>query len=262
MAKTALGFVASAAPIVMNRIALLILVALSLVIAGCSAGTDQLVALDGPVAERPTYAVEETPPLVDSEILERRAKEPELIEEALASTTSTTAPSTTTTTTTSAPATTSPEPASSGSPESTTSSTSTTTTTTTTEPPTTTTTTQAGGFVGSAENEFASSINSYRSSNGLTALSRSGSLDSYARSWAQQMAASGELTHSNFGSLLGQWSSVGENIGVGYSVSSLFGAFVDSTRHEETMVGEFTHVGIGVYQDADGALWTTHVFAR
>lgn len=244
----------------MNRITLLILAALSVVIAACSPGEGQAVVLDGPVAERPTYEVEETPPLVDSEILERQAKEPELIEEALASTTSTTAPPTTTTTTTAAPATTSPEPASSGSPGSTTSSTS--TTTTTTEPPTTTTTTAAGGFVGSAENEFASSINSYRSSNGLPAISRNGSLDSYARSWAQHMAANGGLSHSDIGSLLGQWSAVGENVGVGHSVSSLFGAFVDSPDHKSNIVGEFTHVGIGVYKDADGALWTTHVFAR
>lgn len=240
----------------MNRIALLILAVLSLVVAGCSPGEGQPIAFDGPVAEAPTYVAEETPPLVDSEILEQRAKEPELIEEALASTTSTTAPATTTTT--SAPATTSPEPASSGSPESTTTSTS----TTTTEPPATTTTTQAGGFVGSAENEFASSINSYRDSNGLPALSRNGSLDSYARSWAEQMAANGGLSHSDVGSLLGQWSAVGENIGVGYSVGSLFGAFVDSPDHQSNIVGDFTHVGIGVYQDADGALWTTHVFAR
>lgn len=76
------------------------------------------------------------------------------------------------------------------------------------------------------------------------------------------MAANGGLSHSDVGSLLGQWSSVGENIGVGYSVSSLFGAFVDSPDHQSNIVGEFTHVGIGVYQDADGALWTTHVFAR
>ncbi len=242
----------------MNRITLLIIAVLStlLAVAGLTSSGGEPVSFDGPTTEQPP-----TPALVDSEVLQQRAREPELIEEALASTTSKTAPSTTTTTTTSttsAPTTTQPGSASAGSPESTTSSTS----TTTTEPPATTTTTQAGGFVGSAENEFASRINSYRSSNGLAGLSRNGSLDSYARSWAQQMAASGELNHSNIGSLLGQWSSVGENIGVGYSVDSLFGAFVDSTRHEETMVGDFTHVGIGVYQDADGALWTTHVFAR
>lgn len=116
--------------------------------------------------------------------------------------------------------------------------------------------------MGTAENEFASSINSYRSSQGLSALSRSGSLDSYARSWAEQMAANGGLSHSDVGSLLGQWSAVGENTGVGYSVSALFGAFVDSPDHQSNILGEFTHVGIGVYQDADGALWTTHVFAR
>lgn len=239
----------------MNRIALLITAVLStlLAVAGCSPGDGQPAALDGPAAKRPIFAAEETPPLVDSEVLERRAKEPELIEEALATTTSTTAPPTTTTTTPTT--TTSPDPASSGSPGSTTS-------TTTTEPPATTTTTAAGGFVGSAENEFASSIDSYRSSNGLSALSRNGSLDSYARSWAEQMAANGGLSHSDVGSLLGKWGAVGENIGVGYSVGSLFDAFVGSPRHESNLVGDFTHVGVGVYQDADGALWTTHVFAR
>ncbi|MFP3881825.1 MAG: CAP domain-containing protein [Actinomycetota bacterium] len=245
----------------MKRITLLIVAALStlVAVAGCSPGYGQPVVLDRPVAERPVFEAEETPPLVDSEVLEQQAKEPELIEGALASTTSTTATSTTTTTT--APTTTSPESGSNGSSRSSGSTTS-TTSTTTTEPPATTTTTEAGGFVGSAENEFASSINSYRSSNGLPALSRNGSLDSYARSWAKQMAANGGLSHSDFGSLLGQWSAVGENIGMGYSVSSLFGAFVDSPDHQSNIVGDFTHVGIGVYQDPDGALWTTHVFAR
>lgn len=250
----------------MNRFALLIIAVLSalLAVAGLTTSDDEpVVSFDGPAAEQPSYAAEETPPLVDPEVLAMRALEPELIEEALVSTTSTTAPSTTTTTitttTTSAPTTTAPQSSSNGPSKSTTSSTS----TTTTQPPATTTTTQAGGFLPSAENEFASSINSYRSSNGLASLSRSGSLDSYARSWAQEMAAKGGITHSeNLGSLLGQWDSVGENVGVGYSVGSLFSAFVDSPQHQSNIVGDFTHMGIGVYQDGDGALWTTHVFAR
>lgn len=245
----------------MNRITLLIIAALSafLAVAGLTTKDEEPLIFDGPPAEQPPYAAEETPPLVDSEVLEQLAKEPELIQEALVSTTTTTTVPPTTTTTTLAPTTTSPESESGGSSPTTTSPRS----TTTTEPPTTTTTAQPGGFVGSAENEFASSINSYRSSNGLASLSRNGSLDSYARSWAKQMAALGGITHSeNLDSLLGQWASVGENIGVGYSVGSLFDAFVDSDRHESTIVGKFTHMGIGVYQDADGAMWTTHVFAR
>ena len=246
----------------MNRIALLIIAALSavLVVAGLATNDDEPVAFEGPTTEQPSYAAEEIPPLVDSEVLEQRAREPELIEEALASTTTTTLPSTTTTTATTipAPTTTSPKSSSDGSSTTTTS----TMSTTTTQPPATTTT-QSGGFSPSAENEFASSINSYRSSNGLSALSRDGSLDSYARSWAQKMAANGAISHSNnLDSLLGQWSSVGENVGVGYSVGALFGAFVDSPNHRSHTVGDFTHVGIGVYQDAEGALWTTHVFAR
>lgn len=164
----------------------------------------------------------------------------------------------------------------------------TSTTTTTTLPPTTTTTTEAptttqasatpdktaapgttapppteptGGFDSGAEAEFASLINSYRSSNGLATLSRDGSLDSYARSWAEQLSANGDLSHSNIGSLLPPWSSVGENVAVGGSITGMFNALVASSGHQANMLGDFTHFGVGVWQDDDGTLWTAHVFA-
>lgn len=209
-----------------------------------------------PTVPRPEAAPPPDPPvLVDPEVLEMRAVEHDLIEEATASVpaTTTTLPTTTTTTlgtttiTSETPATTSaPKP----SPRS---------------PPTTqapTTTAPSGGYNAAAENEFASRINSYRSSSGLAALSRSGSLDSYARSWAKKMAENGSISHSNIGSLLGEWSSVGENVGVGNSVGAIFDSLVASAPHKSNMLGDFTHMGIGVYQDASGNLWTTHVFAR
>jgi uncharacterized protein YkwD len=76
------------------------------------------------------------------------------------------------------------------------------------------------------------------------------------------MASNGGLSHSNIGSLLGEWSSVGENIGVGGSAGSIFGALVDSSGHRANMLGDFTHFGIGAYLDSAGNLWTCHVFAR
>lgn len=195
----------------------------------------------------------ETAPLVDPEVLALHAAEPEIIEEATVSTVTTTISSTTTTipatTTTSGAAATTSAPAPSP-----------------TSPPTTqaptTTAAPSGGFHSGAESEFASNINSYRGSNGLSGLSRAGSLDSHARSWAQQMAANGSISHSNIGALLGEWSSVGENIGVGGSVSAIFNALVDSSSHSDNMLGDFTHFGIGVYEDSEGNLWTCHVFAR
>lgn len=76
------------------------------------------------------------------------------------------------------------------------------------------------------------------------------------------MAESGGLAHSNVSSLLSSWSSAGENVGVGGSVGSIFDALAASSGHRNNMLGNFTHMGVGVYQDADGSLWTAHVFTR
>lgn len=202
-----------------------------------------LTAVAAPPDSEP--APPETSALVDPQVLEMRAIEDDLIDEATASVEVTTTVPPTTTTAPSTPATTSsPQP---------------------TSPPTTqapTTTAPSGGFNAAAESDFASRINSYRGSNGLSSLSRSGSLDSYARSWAKKMAESGSISHSNIGSLLGDWSSVGENVGVGSSVGAIFDSLVGSAPHKSNMLGDFTHFGIGVYQDAAGTLWTSHVFAR
>lgn len=167
-----------------------------------------------------------------------------------------------------------------------TTSTSTTTTTTPTETPTessdapsespppdkpdaTTTTTQApppdpppeGAFDPGAESEFASMIAGLRSANGKSGLSRDGSLDAYARSWARQMGESGSLAHSNTGNLIPPWSIVAENIGQGGSVGQVFDLFAGSSGHLANMLGDFTHFGVGVWRDPGGTIWTTHIFA-
>jgi len=111
------------------------------------------------------------------------------------------------------------------------------------------------------ESQFRSSINGLRGSVGVAALASDGSLNSYARNWARQMAETGDFSHSNIGDLLGPWSTVGENISWGYSVQSMFNGLVGSTGHYNNMVNPaFTHLGVGVWVDADGKIWTTHVF--
>jgi uncharacterized protein YkwD len=75
------------------------------------------------------------------------------------------------------------------------------------------------------------------------------------------MAETGDFAHSNIGSLLGEWSIVGENIGYGPSVQSVFQALVNSSSHYNNMVEpRFTAVGVGVFVDTSGKLWTAHVF--
>jgi uncharacterized protein YkwD len=117
-----------------------------------------------------------------------------------------------------------------------------------------------GGFNAGYESAFASSINSYRSSQGLAGLSRNGSLDAEARAWAKRMAERGDLSHSELGRFIPPWSAAAENVGRGGSVSSLFDALTASSGHRANMLGGYTHFGIGVWVDGSGSLWTAHVF--
>ncbi|MCH8972172.1 MAG: hypothetical protein IH918_08850 [Acidobacteria bacterium] len=58
------------------------------------------------------------------------------------------------------------------------------------------------------------------------------------------------------------WSAAAENVGKGGTVSSIFGLLKGSGGHLANMVGNYTDVGIGVWRDSSGTLWTVHVFTR
>jgi uncharacterized protein YkwD len=120
--------------------------------------------------------------------------------------------------------------------------------------------TLTAGFNAAYEAEFAAKIDGLRSSKGLAGLARDGSLDAEARAWAQQMAERGDLSHSNISRFVPPWSAAAENVGRGGSVSSLFDALAGSSGHLSNMLGGYTHVGIGVWVDGSGTLWTAHVF--
>jgi len=186
----------------------------------------------------------------DAELLVLSEVEIELTEDAAARSTSTT------TTAPVIPGTHNHAPESSSNPK-----TKTTTTTATTQPPSPPTTVTPE-FRSDYESEFHGRINSLRASNGLPALARNGSLNARARDWAKTMAESGGLKHSNIGSLVPPWTAAAENVGKGGSVSSIFSLLKGSGSHVSNMVGTYTDVGIGVWRDAGGTLWTVHVFAR
>jgi uncharacterized protein YkwD len=76
------------------------------------------------------------------------------------------------------------------------------------------------------------------------------------------MAANGGLNHSNLSSLLPPWSAAAENVGRGGSVDDLFSSFVGSSGHKANMLGDYTHMGVGVWVDSAGAVWTAHLFTR
>jgi len=134
--------------------------------------------------------------------------------------------------------------------------------TTTTDQQTTTTEDQSdGSYSSSAESKFVSLINDLRNDEGLPDLKVSSSLKSYARKWSKKMGESGDFKHSNISSLLDDWDKVGENIAYGGSVDLMFRALKASPGHLENMLDEdFTHIGVGVWKDSEGAFWATHVF--
>lgn len=124
------------------------------------------------------------------------------------------------------------------------------------------TTTIQAGYRDDYATQFVSSINSLRSSKGLATLTRSGSLDAEAKAWAKNMGTSGSLSHSNLGRLIPPWAAVAENVGAGGSVSSVFSLLAGSSSHLDNMLGDYTHVGAGVWVDQSGKIWTVHLFAR
>ena len=112
------------------------------------------------------------------------------------------------------------------------------------------------------EASFLALINQARASVGAGPLALNGDLSNYARNHAWEMAHNQSLYHSNISVLLGGWSTVGENVGVGGNVGQVHNALLASPAHyANVMNGSFTSVGIGAYVDGNGTTWTVRVFA-
>lgn len=113
-----------------------------------------------------------------------------------------------------------------------------------------------------AEAEFVARINSLRAARGLGSLTVDGELTAASRSWASVMAGEGRIFHSSnlAQGLSTRWAKLGENVGVGGELASLFDAFVASPSHLENLVDPaYTHVGVGVVVSGN-RMFTTHRF--
>jgi hypothetical protein len=116
-----------------------------------------------------------------------------------------------------------------------------------------------------AEAAFVAKINALRSSQGLGQLAVHSELVGIARNWAQSMANAGEISHNpNFpNQVTADWKKLGENVGRGGDVDSLFTAFVNSPAHYKNLVDPaFNHVGVGVVIRPDGTMFTSHQFMQ
>jgi uncharacterized protein YkwD len=115
----------------------------------------------------------------------------------------------------------------------------------------------------SHEAEFVARINSLRASKGLSQLQSHSQLQSVARNWTERMVQNGQISHNpNLGSQVeGNWTKLGENVGVGYDVDGLMQAFINSSAHYKNLVDPaWNYVGVGVTIAGDGRMYTTHNF--
>ncbi|MEY2420569.1 MAG: hypothetical protein QOI95_636 [Acidimicrobiaceae bacterium] len=123
--------------------------------------------------------------------------------------------------------------------------------------------TPAAAPTGSESAQLISLVNAYRAANGLAGLSEAADATAKAQQHSIEMAANTQLYHS--GSLTygiqDGWTALGENVGVGGSVSQLESMFQASGPHNANLLnGAYNQIGVGVARGADGQLYVTQFF--
>lgn len=115
----------------------------------------------------------------------------------------------------------------------------------------------------STEKAFARKMNNARSNADKGSLRLDPELSKAAKVHTREMIKKDLLHHTPSETLrrrVTNWSILGENVGVGGTVTSLHQAFMNSTAHRANiLLSDFRHVGVGAIKD-DGRLWVTVIF--
>lgn len=108
---------------------------------------------------------------------------------------------------------------------------------------------------------FLADLNQRRQAAGLAPLEVRNKLEATARAHAAAMVSNG-LGHARNLTLGGHPASrrFAENVGRGSSVSAIAEALWASPSHRANIVGPYTGVGIGAFEDDQGQLWVTFQF--
>ena len=115
----------------------------------------------------------------------------------------------------------------------------------------------------SSESAFVAKINADRSARGLGPVEVYWDLVDDARAHSTLMRDEDRLHHNaGLGGVTSGWISLGENVGVGPSVSSLHTAFMESSGHRANILGDYNYVGVGVVAESDTKMWVTVVFMQ
>ncbi len=114
-----------------------------------------------------------------------------------------------------------------------------------------------------SERGFARKINGARTNQGLGKLKLDPELSKAAKVHTWEMVRKAELHHTTNDDLarrVTNWILLGENVGVGATVSSLHEAFMNSPAHRDNVMHpSYRHVGVSAVKK-DGRMWVTIIF--
>jgi uncharacterized protein YkwD len=108
-------------------------------------------------------------------------------------------------------------------------------------------------------------INQSRNAHWMGSLADDYTARQKAENWADNMAYRGYIYHSNLPSGMESvnWTTIGENVGRGYDLAPIHQAFMESPTHKANILGNYTHVGVGVsYNGSQDLYYVSYVFYR
>jgi hypothetical protein len=107
-------------------------------------------------------------------------------------------------------------------------------------------------------------INAIRTANGLPTMLPSPPAMAKAQAWADHMAATGVLEHSDLWADMPPGGfAVGENVGQGPSLDAVNAAFLQSPKHRANLLDpQWNWVGTGIARTPNGTLFVVQIFAN
>ena len=105
--------------------------------------------------------------------------------------------------------------------------------------------------------------NQERTNRSVSALVLDSSLSKSAQAHAEWMAKNNNMQHQSLGKIMQGWRTAGENIAMGQrSDKEVVNSWMNSSGHRANILNRnYTHVGFGVAQSANGSLHWCTVFA-
>lgn len=118
--------------------------------------------------------------------------------------------------------------------------------------------------IAEARNRIVADTNAARARQGLPALAQLSGITTVAQDWAETMAANRRMEHNpSYASQMPRgWTRAAENVAYGYGVTSVVDAWMNSPGHRANILGDFTHIGVGVAKGSDGQLYYVQNFGK